>query len=200
MDTSKLPALIFVICLAVIATAVAVIVHWPGLNFSIAPTQLMSVLSPLLLAAGFIERAVEVVVSPWRNTGASMLQKAVDVARAAADSATLLLASAALDKYKAKTQQIAFATSLTFGFAVSIVGVRTLWPLLAPAVDPAKAVDTASKLASVSLHQSTAFTVVDILLTAALLAGGADGIHSVVTAFTSFFDASAKKSGQAAAS
>jgi hypothetical protein len=34
----------------------------------------------------------------------------------------------------------------------------------------------------------------DILLSAALMAGGANGIHSVISAFTSFFDASAQKS------
>jgi hypothetical protein len=34
---------------------------------------------------------------------------------------------------------------------------------------------------------------VDVALSAALLAGGADGIHSVMNAITSFFDNTAEK-------
>jgi hypothetical protein len=41
--------------------------------------------------------------------------------------------------------------------------------------------------------QQVFFLCVDVALSAALLAAGADGIHSVVNAITSFFDASADR-------
>jgi hypothetical protein len=37
------------------------------------------------------------------------------------------------------------------------------------------------------------FNVVDVVLSAALLAGGANGIHSVVSSITTFFDSNAQK-------
>lgn len=44
-----------------------------------------------------------------------------------------------------------------------------------------------------TLGQKNTFIVFDVVLSAALMAGGADGIYSVVSAFTTFFDATAKK-------
>jgi hypothetical protein len=43
------------------------------------------------------------------------------------------------------------------------------------------------------------FFTVDALLTALLLSGGADGVHSVVNAVTTFFDATATKASNGAA-
>jgi len=44
--------------------------------------------------------------------------------------------------------------------------------------------------------QLGAFTVFDVILTAALLAGGADGLHAPINAFTSFFDGVASNNVQ----
>jgi hypothetical protein len=52
----------------------------------------------------------------------------------------------------------------------------------------------ANKLKDLAFSQSPQylfFLCVDVALSAALLAGGADGIHSVVNAVTSFFDRTA---------
>jgi len=46
--------------------------------------------------------------------------------------------------------------------------------------------------------QQWTFLVVDVALSAALLAGGADGIHSVVNAFTTFFETTAQRAQQSA--
>jgi hypothetical protein len=163
--------------------------RWSGLPFSIDPTEAMKVLSPLLLTAGFIERAVEVVISPWRDAGANKLTNALNVAKAAApiNQAAIETASDQLDTYKGKTQQYAFAASLTLGLAAAFVGVRALWPLLEQ-----------DKLGSFSWAQVASLKVYDVVLSAALLSGGAEGIHSVVSAFTSFFDAGAKKAKKSA--
>jgi len=183
---SKLP---LIVTSGIAAVAVGVFgwrAHWDGLSFSIDPTKVLNILSPLILAAGFIERAVEVLVSPWRDAGAGSLQKALDLAQKATPPApaAILGASDALSQYRGKTQQYAFAISFTLSMATSMVGIRTLFPLLG-----------STQYGSATQHG--AFVVVDVVLSAALLSGGADGIHSVVNAFTAYFDSTAQKVGGA---
>lgn len=90
-------------------------------------------------------------------------------------------ASDALNAYIGETTQYAFATAAIFRLVAAMVGVRALAPFL-----------DASTIKDVG--QRDTFIVFDVVLSAALMAGGANGIHSVVSAFTSFFDASAQKS------
>jgi hypothetical protein len=147
-------------------------------------------MSPLLLTAGFIERAVEVVISPWRDAGATKFENRLDALKAQvpiADATTIEFADAEFQEYKGKTQQYAFCASMSFSLAAAYVGVRALWPF----VDHT----TFEKLGG---NQQWMFLVVDVVLSAALLAGGADGIHSVINAFTTFFDTTAQKAQQSA--
>ncbi|MGB7762243.1 MAG: hypothetical protein WBL61_20585 [Bryobacteraceae bacterium] len=151
--------------------------------------DLSGLLAPLAFAAAVIERAVEILVSPWRDSEASKLERAVATIKAkAADQqnpADLKAASDALDEYRGNTQRYAFAVSLTLSLLVSMAGVRALGNF----VDAAKLKDP------VFTHgaQYLFFLGVDVALSAALLAGGADGIHSVVNAITSFFDSTAAR-------
>jgi hypothetical protein len=208
-----------VIAAGIVATY---ILHWNGIQFSVQASQLMTKISPLILAAAFIERAVEVLISPWRDTDAAKLQTAVNVAKAnavtvVAGAAPAAVAAAAgvppapgappvvvvtdpaaiqtvqakandLHDYRGATRLYAFLASLVLGFAVALAGLRTLQQMLDPSTDLSKLLP----------RQLDFFYIVDVVLTAALLAGGAAGIHSVVDAFTSFFDASAKKSDNSA--
>src|ERR1700690_2588582 len=108
---------------AVVAIAAfTLLARWDGLNFSIDPTKIMSIMSPLILTAGFIERAVEILISPWRDAEASVLQKALDAAQRAVPPvpADIETASNAIDRYRGKTQQYAFGVSLTLSLAVSM--------------------------------------------------------------------------------
>jgi hypothetical protein len=164
--------------------------RWRGLGLSMNPSNILSVMSPLLLTAGFIERAVEIVISPWRDAGATKLGNVVDTLKAqvpAVDATMIAKADAQFQEYRGETQQYAFAASLSFSLAAAYVGVRALWPF----VDH----QTFEKLGS---HQQWLFLVVDLVLSAALLAGGADGIHSVINSFTTFFDTTAQKAQQSA--
>ena len=165
--------------------------YWQGLKMSVNVTTLTSLLAPIAFAAAVVERAVEILISPWRDTGASKLQKALAVIQArpadAANSAALQAASDALDEYRGVTQQCAFAISLLLSLLVSISGVRAIQPFLA---------DNALKV--LETNQRGFFFTVDVLLTALVLSGGADGVHSIVNAVTSFFDATATKSSNAA--
>src|SRR5579859_517065 len=168
--------------------------RWSGLTFNVQVTAVASLLAPLAFAAAVVERAVEILISPWRDAGASKLEKElaavqaqpVDPAKPAQHVAALKAVSDALDEYRGNTQQYAFAVSLTMSTLVSIAGVRALGPFL----DAGKFND----LAKTHPQQQVFFLCVDVALSAALLAGGANGIHSIVNAITSFFDASADKS------
>jgi len=171
--------------------------NWEALGLTVRLQDLSGLLAPLAFAAAIVERAVEILVSPWRDAEASKLAKAVaaikarpaDPAADAQNAADLKAASDALDEYRGDTQRYAFAVSLTLSVLVSIAGVRALGNF----VDAGKLKDPAFTHGSQYLF----FLCVDVVLSAALLAGGADGIHSVVNAVTSFFDASADKSSKA---
>jgi hypothetical protein len=180
----------------IVSTALAIVVvflfaawaYWQGLNLSIDPGKVMSAISPLLLTAAFIERAVEVVLSPWRDGDAAKLENIVNSLKAqtsAANESEIAKADEAFQDYKSTTQKYAFGISLSFSLAASFVGIRALRPFLD--------LIAFGKLTS---NQQWAFVVVDMVLSAALLAGGADGIHSAVNAFTTFFNTTAQKAQQ----
>lgn len=180
---------------AVVSTVIFwIFLRWNGLTFNVQVTAVASLLAPLAFAAAVVERAVEILISPWRDEDASKLEKtlaaiqaqAVDPAGAANHAADLKVASNSLDEYRGATQRYAFAVSMTLSILVSVAGVRALGPFL----DAGKFND----LAKAHPEQQLFFLCVDVVLSATLLAGGAEGIHSIVTAITSFFDASAAKS------
>jgi hypothetical protein len=165
----------------------AVSAKWDGLTFKVQMADLAGLLAPLVFASAVVERAVEILVSPWRDAGASKLEKAVAAVKArpvatdpdisAKNEADLKVASAALDDYRGETQKYAFAVSLTLSAFVAISGVRAFWPFT-----------NKDTFATVSTLQHNFFVDVDVVISAAVLAGGADGIHSIVNAVTSFFD------------
>lgn len=171
-------------------TAFAIWLHWEGIGLSVQVSNIASLLAPLVFAAAVIERAVEILVSPWRDAQASKLEGTVSAIKARSsdpttstqNAAELKAASDAVDEYRGETQKYAFGVSLTLSILAAIVGVRALGPFL----------DTA-KFHATSHAQQIYFLSVDVALSAALLAGGADGIHSVVSAVTSFFDAASQK-------
>jgi len=170
-----------------------VALKWDGLNLTVRLQDLSGLLAPLAFASAVIERAVEIIVSPWRDADASKLDKAVtaikarpaDPATNAQNAADLKTASDALDEYRGITQRYAFAVSLTLSMLVSMAGVRALGPF----ADVGKLNDV--RVTSPAQHLF--FLCVDVVLSAGLLAGGANGIHSVVNAATSFFDSTADR-------
>jgi hypothetical protein len=187
---------------------VTTVLAWPGINIKVDYNTVPTVLAPLLLTAMFIERAVEVLISPWRDPGAD--QKARALKNARTNQAAVASQQAATDdyiQYKGKTRRYAFAFALLLGTAAAMVGIRALWPFLddpngkffAATVSTVNGVETVSKAQGNPINdplnhrERKAFIVVDVVLSALLLAGGANGIHSVVTAFTSFFDNSSQK-------
>jgi len=153
-------------------------------------------LAPLAFAAAVIERAVEILISPWRDEGASKLQKAIDAVKArsanpptAQDTINLARASDALDNYKGQTQRYAFSVSMVLSSMVALTG----FPSIALFINTANCTWLNPAYQS---HQGRFLRSVDFALSAVLLAGGADGIHSIVNAITTFFQATAEKSSK----
>src|SRR5580692_10193312 len=49
--------------------------NWDAIGLTVKLTDLSNLLAPLVFAAAVIERAVEIIVSPWRDAEASKLEK-----------------------------------------------------------------------------------------------------------------------------
>jgi len=173
------------IVLAVVALAGAAIgALWfaPQLKFvSAKDLDLVKALTPLAMAAIFIERAVEVLISPWRDADAATKAGAVKAATAASaspntDSAVQDLMDD-LNQYKGDTKKVAFLLAFVLSLIAALAGVRALGPFLA-----------ADGMTALNAHQQRLFLGYDVFLTAALLPGGAELVHSVFGAFSSVFD------------
>jgi hypothetical protein len=150
-----------------------------GLGFSaVGFSNIGQVLAPAVLMSLFIERATEVVITSWRSPQVQQLQHDIDVA---ADSGRIH-AQRALDFYRLETQRIAFVLSFSLAVISALVGVRVVEPLLDPAAMNAIRGVTSRHAQWIWLRN------LDILLTGLLMAGGADGIHRIVTTFTAFLD------------
>jgi hypothetical protein len=100
---------------------------------------------------------------------------------AAAGAPTAELAEK-LSLHRSETRGLAFLAGLALGTIVSAAGVRALQPLI----------DT-QQFTSLSSMQRDALAGIDVVVTAALLAGGSDGLHRFVSVFTAFFDRTKEK-------
>ena len=150
--------------------------------------DIVRLFTQLILISLFIERAIEVFLTPWRGTESDKLAAHVKRVKKGADgnaesTAAVAAAEQQIVEYKGETRQLAFLMALAFGLTISAVGIRGLQFIAEP--------QAFSKL---SAGQNAIFVVIDVILTGALLAGGADGLHKVVSVFTSFMDQTANKS------
>jgi hypothetical protein len=164
--------------------------------------RVYDVLGTLLLLALLLERSLEVFITAWRGPEADKLR--LEVSRQAGVTKQLEVLPAAertaragevqtaqndlhaaaqteLD-YKAVTQRNALSAALVVGTLISTLGFRTLERLA-----------TTNALAALPPWQQTAFAVVDVLLTGSVIAGGSEGIHSIINSMIRFFDQTAKR-------
>jgi hypothetical protein len=136
--------------------------------------------APLVLLALFLERALEVVVGAWREGDRQALELAC--LSPEIDGEERQGRRGALAAHRDTTRCIALLSSLTLGVLLSALGVRVLEQLV-----------DADMLAALAEWQQRSFAVLDVLVTGALLAGGADGLHKVVSAFTTFMEQSSQR-------
>jgi hypothetical protein len=146
----------------------------------ISPTLIAGILMPLAVVALFMERALEVLLTPWRhNTVDQFLVQMKSAESAGVPTADL---AEKLTLHKSETRELAFLAGLALGTVVSAAGVRSLQPLI----------DT-QQFTSLSSLQRNTLAGIDVVMTAALLAGGSDGLHRIVSMFTTFFDRTKEK-------
>lgn len=169
------------------AFAVAcVAANWPAVRFvKLEAGDFISRLGALLLFALLIERTVEVFLTIWRAEESYKRQAAVQRLISDGKSAIdpeLKRAQDALIEYKTETQRWALPTSFIIGLLLASFGVRVIDQFV-----------DANALGAPGANQLWWFHVTDIVLTAALLAGGADPIHKLMDAFRKFMEASSAK-------
>lgn len=198
---SKVPlrALLFI---AAIVAAVAFFVltgwdlprpfKWDDVRIATIGTTLLG----FMLIALFIERVMEVYTSIWRAPDRQSKILEAQRARARVETADAAMkdtpraaaapklqaeltqaaddhqhAVAQVEKYRVETQNRTTIYSVAVGALVALAGVRALAAIVGSPDD-------------FGLWQKHFFNVVDIVLTAALLGGGADGIHKILSVYT----------------
>lgn len=160
--------------------------HPDAVHFaSLDGAELLPKLSGLLFVALVIERALEVWLTPLRGPDADRMKHQIRKARPEGEgreegtageeggSAGAPDQERALLEHRLETRRLAFLGGLTVGVVVSALGVRALSQF----VDVSALPDLQGRL----------FLVADVLLTGALLGGGADGIHKVLSRFLELF-------------
>jgi uncharacterized protein YacL len=162
---------------------------WPALRFAkVKGGEFMSHLGALLVFALLIERTVEVFLTVWRAEESYKRQAEVQrlvTAGAIATDPALIAAHDRMLEYRAETQHWAFPISFIIGLLIASFGVRVIEQFVIP--------PDASAPNGPGENQLWWFHVADIILTAALLAGGADPIHKLMDAFRKFMEASSAK-------
>jgi len=134
----------------------------------------------LILVALVIERALEVVLTPWRAPAAEKMATSVShltqmAKEGQAEGQQLQESRLKLTDFKTETQQIAFRASFVLGVIVSLAGIRVLAPLVEPRA-----------FHDLPYAQQVTFNTLDVFLTGALLSGGADGLHQVLSLFLDY--------------
>jgi hypothetical protein len=147
-------------------------------------TAFGSLLSVLVFASAMLERALDVWLSLLRGDGAAALDAELRELRtrqaAAAEDDRRKLSEDSKKKsleretYRSATRKLALPVAMLAGTILSALGLRALAPLFV--------MELAGKPVLVGL-QASAFAATDIFLTGALLAGGSDGIHSLVALY-----------------
>jgi hypothetical protein len=169
------------------------LLRWPIRGMYVPISDVANVLAPLILTAAFIERAVEVIVSPFRDPDANTLRRKLADLQAAQPvvPSAVSEAQAELDTYTADTQKYAFCALLLLSLCAAFVGIRALELFL---IQPRPAPPAPQPITIPAEYgQTGAFRTFDVIISALLLAGGANGLHAPINALTSFFNNSASQ-------
>jgi hypothetical protein len=140
--------------------------------------DVVGTLAALALISAFLERAVEVFVAAWRVGEQQQLEIKLQRLRAdRAGGADVKALRLQISRFRHETRMYSLAVSVVLGILVSLAGVRAL-----------AAVVESGQIEQGYWHNGF-FSVLDVLITGALLGGGADAIHKVVSTFTTFMEA-----------
>lgn len=154
---------IVVVILTVVVQNPTLVRFWP-----FTATEFVQMMTPLIMVSLFVERGLEIFIKGSYGEGEERLEKMI--ARGERDAEALVV-------YKARTRRVAFAGAVLLCLTISAMGVRALEQLVDPPV-----------LARFTDSQFRVFRTVDVALTGLLLAGGADGLHKIVSLFLNQVD------------
>lgn len=163
--------------------------------------EVTQLLMSLILISLFLERTIEVFITIWRGPQAKQLDATVrthqlhmmelskptspvvdragDMAQTTQDLET---ANQAAVQHKSATRGWALWAGLALGLAISLAGVRTLNPLVTP-----------DSYALLSVQQKNFFDLVDAVITAGLISGGSNGLHSILQVFIDMAEATSNR-------
>lgn len=129
-----------------------------------------NVLAPLVLVAAFIERAVEVVLTPWRGDESDVIQQNIKAQREAGNVEAAESQCVVLCRHKNGTRRRAFLIAVSLGLMAALVGFRAVSMLVE------------------NPPEEGIFVSFDVLITGFVLGGGAAGIHKAMEAFTDYME------------
>jgi hypothetical protein len=182
-----------------------------------------------LLISLFIERAVEVYTIIWRRpkqlklasdlrhtkkaksdaihalersgtaSSAGQNNKALAAQTAAINIADAQIVSLidTLGSYKSETSKQATTATIFLGLVIAICGIQVLSVFLENSA--LVLCENSTTTGCIPSFQYTLFMGVDIVVTAAVLGGGADGIHKIISLFTSYSEETKRRIQQAPA-
>jgi len=144
-------------------------------------SDFVQLMTPLFFVALFIERVLEVFLTSWRAESAVKLKLKAEAAgkqRGPTDPPTEEEEQSGA--YKNRTRRIAFFAGTAIGVIVAALGIRLLELFVDPAIFEA-----------LPRIQRKLFRTADVLLTGAVLGGGSDALHQLVSVFTNFMESAA---------
>lgn len=138
----------------------------------------------LFVVTLFVERAVEVIITVWRDPEKSQYEKSIDILKSKLEERRKIKKdtteiSAGLKKlmhehehYRAITRTIAVPIAFAMGIVVSALGIRVLQPFLDNTI-----------FKSMTDLQKLLFGGADVLVTGSVIGGGSKGVHEIIEAF-----------------
>ncbi|AWZ03038.1 hypothetical protein RHODOSMS8_03534 [Rhodobiaceae bacterium] len=181
-------------------------------------TSLLALIAISLL----VERAAEVYTGIWRRDGRHSLLKSLQACQAQVaererlvaeatkplndgdppralddllknkltkDRDELFIAQQELSAYRSTTAREVFVLNVVLGTIAASLGIQMLHWLFGPG-------ELGAPMGAEGLNYAGVFRIVDILLTGALIGGGADGLHRILAIFTTAADAKKDASEQ----
>ena len=159
--------------------------------------DIVSLMLMVLVVTLFVERAQEVILTNWRAQQSEELDLKISQierkirklsvspndTREAEENLRGQLDTLNGEKlaYRARTRLYALRLGVLMGVAVSIAGVRVLGALVPN-----------DMVLGFGMFQQIAYTFIDVILTAGVVAGGSDGVHKMAELYRVFVETKSK--------
>lgn len=149
---------------------------------SFTESDILTIITSIFVVAVFMERSVEAILIPVRAPDRQRIEQELEDLRKAVktdDSKNneLRIKERELEQYRLSTSRCAYWLSFVFGLVISLAGIRTLSGL----VDP-------KALAGLGEVQRMLFSLVDIVLTGGVIAGGSAAIDKIGRGISGYFN------------